>query len=164
MSLQHRAEGSKLSTSFPLLIFPPKHEVSKKGPGITGAACVSISVSNDILDLLENPTCGRGVSCAKPTVVQKSQRAEFGTAKVSLLICKDNHIPAHSPSPEDTEIPNSEQELILCSFFGFFGYTNRKVAELSPPDFLQGGAHPSVPRDKFAVGLARVKDTQRCLK
>lgn len=169
VDLQHQAVGSKLSTSFHLLAFPlkAKHEVSKPVPGITGAICASISVSNDILELLENPACGRSLSHAKPTgvtVVQK-QSEKFRIVKVAPLTCKDNLIPAHSPSPEDTEFPNTAQELkkMPCSFSVFWLYKQKggRVITTRP----SAGRSQSIrPQGQIAVGLTQVKDTQRCLK
>ena len=126
---QHRVVGSKLSASFHLLAFLLKanHEVYKPVPGITGAVCVSISISNEIPKLLEIPPCVRSLSRAKPkhvTMVQK-QSANIRTVKAAIVICKDNHNPAHPPSPEDIAFSNAAQVLkrMPCSFFC---YTNKQ--------------------------------------
>lgn len=151
---QHQVEGSKLSASFHLLAFllQANHEVYKPVPGITGAVCVNISISNEVLKVFEIPACVRSLSHAKPkhvTMVQK-QSTNIRTVKAAILICKDYHNPAHPPSPEDITFSNAAQ--VLNALF-FFCYTNN-MAELSSPNLLRKGAHPSVPWDRLAVRLA----------
>lgn len=125
---QQRVVGSKLSASFHLLAFLLKanHEVYKPVPGIT-EVCVSISISNEILKLLEIPACVRRLSHAKPkhvTVVQ-NQSANIRTVKAAILICKDDHNTARPPSPEDIAFSNAAQVLkkIPCSFILLYKQT-----------------------------------------
>lgn len=112
--------------------------------------------------------------------VQK-QSAKFREVKVAPFTCKDTHSPAHSPSPEDTEFPNTEQEILKmpCSFLFFWLYkqkgdrviTTRPSAGRSPSISPQGQVccrissgegHTKVSEmiwDGFAEGFAQASHT-----